>query len=105
MAVRALTRRHGVTSRQWETGAAVIEDGIGPRRCVVALITCLRKAGGNVIRVCGSLIVLQVTRHAGSARQRVIIVDMTIDALTRWNSVQAGQGETGTVVIEGRVGP
>ena len=30
MAVRALTRRHGVPSRQWETGAAVVEDGIRP---------------------------------------------------------------------------
>ena len=30
VAVRALTRRNGMASRQWETGAAVIEDGIGP---------------------------------------------------------------------------
>ena len=30
VAVRALTRRNGVASRQWETGAAVIEDRVGP---------------------------------------------------------------------------
>jgi len=71
----------------------------------VALIACLREAGRNVVRVCGSLIVLQMARHAGRARQGVIIVDMAIDALTRWNRVQAGQGEPGTVVIEGRICP
>jgi hypothetical protein len=83
----------------------VIEDGIGPRRRVVALITRLRKAGRDVIRVRGSLIVLQMTRHAGRARQGVVIVDMAIDALTRWNGVEAGQRETRTVVIEGRICP
>ena len=105
MAVRTQTRRHRVTSRQRETGAAVMEGGIGPRRRVMALITCLREAGRNVIRVCGSLIVLQMTRYASRARQGVVIVDMAIDALTRWNGVQAGQRETRTVVIEGRICP
>ena len=105
MAVRTQTRRQRVTSRQRETGAAVIEGGIGPRRRVMALITCLREAGRNVIRVCGSLIVLQMTRYASRARQGVVIVDMAIDALPRWNSVQSGQGEPGTVVIEGPICP
>ena len=91
--------------RQRETGTTVIEDGIRPRSRVVALIACLRKAGRNVIGVCRSLIVLQMTRHAGRARQCVVIVDMAIDALTRWNGVQAGQREPRTVVIEGRVCP
>ena len=94
-----------MTSRQRETGTTVIEDGIGPRRRVVALVTCLREAGRNVIRVCGSLIVLQMTGHAGRARQGVVIVDMAIDALPRWNGVQAGQREARTVVIEGRICP
>lgn len=105
MAVCTLTRRHRVASRQRETGAAVIEDRIGPRGRVVALITRLRETGSHVIRVCGSLIVLQMASHAGPARQGVIIVDMAIDALPRWNSVQAGQGEPSAVVIEGRICP
>ena len=105
MAVRAQTRRHGVASRQWEAGAAVIEGRVRPRTRTVALIACLRKAGGNVIGVGGPLIVLQMTRHAGRARQGVVIVHMAIDALTRWNRVQAGQGEPGTVVIEGGICP
>lgn len=89
-----------MTCRQRKTGTAVIEDGIGPRGRVVALITGLREAGRNVIGVCSSLIVLQVTRYAGRARQGVVIVDMAIDALPRWHGVQAGQRETRTVVIE-----
>lgn len=105
MAIRAETRRHGVTSRQGETGIAVVEGGIGPRTRAVALIACLRKAGRNVIRVCGSLIVLQMTCHAGRARQGVVIVHVAIDALPRWNGVQSGQWETSSVVIEGRICP
>lgn len=46
-----------------------------------------------------------MARHAGRARQRVVIADMAIDALPRWDSVQAGQWETGTVVIERRICP
>ena len=94
-----------MTSRQGETGAAVIEDGIRPRTRVVALIACLRKAGRNVIGVGSPLIVLQMTSHAGRARQGVVIVHMTIDALTRWNRVQAGQRETRAVVIEDCICP
>ena len=83
----------------------MIENGIGPRTGVVALIACLREARRNVVGVCRPLIVLQMTRHAGPARQGVVIVHMAIDALTRWNRVQAGQGETRTVVIEDRICP
>ena len=83
----------------------MIESGIGPRRRAVALIAGLRKAGRNVIGVRGPLIVLQMTRHTGRARQGVVIVRMAIDALPRWNCMQTGQRETRTVVIEGRICP
>ena len=83
----------------------MIEDGIRPRTRVVALIACLRKASRNVVGVGSPLIVLQMTRHAGRARQGVVIVHMAIHALTGWDSVQAGQGETRTVVIEGGICP
>ena len=46
-----------------------------------------------------------MTRYAGRARQIVVIVDMAIDALPRWNGVTSCQRETRTVVIEGRIGP
>ena len=105
MAVCAQTRRHGVTPRKWEAGTAVIEDSIRPRTRVVALIASLWKAGRDMIGVGSPLIVLQMTRHAGRARQGVVIAHMAVDALTRWNRVQAGQGKPRAVVIEGRICP
>jgi len=71
----------------------------------VALVAGLRKAGRNVIGVCSPLIVLQVTRDTGSARQIVVIADMAIGALARWHGVQSGERKTCAVVIEGRIGP
>ena len=105
MAVRALPWRNSVTSRQRETGAAVIERRVCPRTRVVALIACLREAGGNVIGVCSPLIVLQMTRHTGGARQIVVIADMAIGTLPRWHGVQSGERETCAVVIEDRICP
>ena len=46
-----------------------------------------------------------MTGHAGRAGQVVVVVDVAIDALTRWHDVHAGQRETGTGVIEGRICP
>jgi len=83
----------------------VIEGRICPRSRGVALIACLGEAGRNVIGVCGPLIVLQMTRNAGRARQGVVIVDMAISALPRWRRVQSGEWEACTVVIEGRICP
>jgi len=105
MAVRALPRRHGVISRQWETGTAVIEGRIGPRSRVVALIARLRKVGGNVIGICGPLKVLQMARYAGHNCQVVVVIYVAIGALPRWHGVIPSQRETRTVVIEGRIRP
>ena len=46
-----------------------------------------------------------MTGHAGGARQVVVVVDVAIHTLTRWHGVHAGERETGTVVIEGRICP
>jgi hypothetical protein len=46
-----------------------------------------------------------MTRHTGRACQIVIIVDMAIDALPRWNGMTSCQRETRTVVIEDRICP
>lgn len=87
MAVGALPRRRGVTPRQRETGTVVIEGGICPRSGVVALIACLRKAGSDVIGICSTLIVLQMTRDTGRGRQVVVVVDMAVGALPRRHGV------------------
>lgn len=105
VAIGALPRRHRVRSRQREAGAVVIEGRIEPRTGVVALIAALRKVRRYVIRIRCSLIVLQVTTHAGRASEVVIVVDMAIRALTRWYGVHPRQREVRHVVIERGVRP
>ena len=91
---------------QRERCVVVIKGAIGPEHGVVTDLACRREPRSNVIyRRGGSVVIGLMTRDASRVGQLVIIVDMAIDALTRWNRVQAGQGEPGTVVIEGRICP
>jgi len=58
-----------------------------------------------MVRIRGSLEILQVTRHAHGAFQSVVIVDVAIGALPRWHSVQPCQGKAGCGVVELCIGP
>jgi len=58
-----------------------------------------------MVRIRGSLEILQVTRHARGAFQSVVIVDVAIGALPRWHSVQPCQGKAGCGVVELCIGP
>lgn len=100
MAVGTLPRRNGVTARKRESRAAVIEGCIEPGGRVVALFTGLREVRGDVIRICRSLKVLQMTTDAGCGRQVVVIVNVAIGALARRNSVHACKGEGCRIVVE-----
>jgi len=71
----------------------------------VAKITGLREGGGDVIRVSGRLIILQMAIHAGRTGEIVIVVDMAIGALPRRYSVTGGQGKSDGAVIELGVQP
>jgi len=59
---------------------------------------------GDVIRVLGSLVVLQVTRDASRVRDVVVVVDVAVGALPGRNGVQPGQREAtlGVVELRGR---
>lgn len=100
MTVSALPRRGGMRTGQGESSAVVVEGCIQPRSRVVALAAGLRKIRRHVIRVGRALEVFQVTGNTGCAGQVVIIVDVAIAALPRWNCVHAGEGEGCRVVVE-----
>ena len=71
----------------------------------MALIARLGEIRGGVIRIGRPLIVLQMTGHAGRARQVVVIVDVAIDALTRWHGVHTGKRESCGIVIKRGIRP
>jgi hypothetical protein len=64
MALRA--RRRCVAARQRESCQAVIKLGSLPLRRRVARLAILREAGSHVVRILGSLKVVQMAGHAGS---------------------------------------
>ena len=59
----------------------------------------------RVARVGRVVVIRLVAPNANSRQRRVIVVDMAIGALARWNGVRSGQRERCIVVVEGRVGP
>ena len=99
VAVGALTRWHRVRSGQHKPGGGVVELAIGPLHRIVTLLAGSRESGMGHGRGCGVVIVLMAT-HAGRAGDVVIVVDVTIGALARWDRVRASQGEPGLRVIE-----
>ena len=105
VAIRALPRRHSVHPCQRKVRRVVVERGIRPRCCVVALGASLGKVGRDVVRIRSSLIVLQVTADTGSAGEVEVVVNVAVAALPRWNSVSTGQRETDRTVIEVRTEP
>ena len=101
--LRALHRR--VRPGQREPGGRVIERRARPRSCVVALRTGLRECGLHVVRIRGSLEILQMATDARGVRgsQVVVAVYMALSALD--SRVGPAQRESGGRVIKGRVVP
>jgi len=71
----------------------------------VAEIASLRESGGNVIRIGGRLIILQMAIHASRAGEIVVVVDMAIGALPGRHGVAGRQGKSDGAVIELGVQP
>ena len=65
----------------------------------------LRKTCGDVIRIGGALIILQVATDTGCAGQIEVVVDVAVGTLARGNGVPAGKRETCRAVIEVRAQP
>jgi len=103
MAQHALQRH--VRSGQSKAGGGVIEGGVRPRSCRMALLTRLRKSRRGVRWIVGRVEVVLMATDAcriGSG-QAVITVHVTLHALQR--GVRSRQGEAGGRVIEGCVAP
>jgi len=85
----------------------VIERGARPCRRGVAGLARSRKELGlrRMTRIRRVVVVRLVAANARRGQGRVIVVDVAIAALARWDSVQAGQGKCGVGVIECGIGP
>ena len=105
VAVCTLPRRNRVRTRQRKTRFRMIESRRLPGCGGVAGFASLGESPAHVIRVRGSLEILQVTRHAGRAGQVVVVVDVTVRALARRHGMRTGQNESGRGVIELAIGP
>jgi len=105
VAIRAGSRWHRVQTSERESGAVVVECGVQPTAGVVAGFASLRESTGNVVGIGGSLEILEMACHAGSAVQSVVAVNVTIGALAGRIRVQTGQGKAGGGVIKLAVGP
>jgi hypothetical protein len=71
----------------------------------VAEITSLGEGGGDVIRIGGRLIILEMAIYASRAGEVVVVVDMAIGALPRRHGVAGGQRKPDGTVIELGVQP
>ena len=71
----------------------------------MALVASLGEIRGDVVRIRGALIILEVAGDASCGIQTVIIVDMAIRALPWGNRVQSGERETRAAVVKGGIGP
>lgn len=89
-----------VRTRQRECRVVVIEAGRNPRRRVMAHIALLRESNRHVIRIRGALEILQVTAHACSAGEVIVVVNVARGARSR--RMRSRQRETGSSMIERR---
>lgn len=71
----------------------------------MALLAALRKVGGNVVRVCRPLVILQVARCASRAGQAVVIVRVALSTLAGRYGVGTGEREARGRMIETRARP
>ena len=104
--IQALTRRHGVRSSQGESGAGVVELAVGPKHRVMAALARRREVGSHVVhRSEGRVVVGLMAAHAGRSGDVVVVIDVTVRALTRRHGVRSAQREPSGAVVEGCIQP
>lgn len=107
VAVGAGARRHGVLAGEGERSLIMIEARRGPGGGAVARLATLRETVALVIRIAGVVEIGLVAVEAGSAGD-VVAAEAGVVAIRagpRGTGVHSGKRPTGSVVIEGCVGP
>jgi len=99
--VQAHARRIGVRVGQREADRVVVEGCRLPGAGVVALLAGLREISSHVIWILGALVICQVAAYTCSRSEVVVVVDVAVEADTRWIRMRVGQRETDRVVVEG----
>ena len=105
VAVGACAWWHGMQPSEREPGAVVFELRVRPVAGAMTLLAGLREVRSRVAGIGRALEVLQVAGDARRACQVVVVVDVTIGASSRRNSVQAGQREPRGIVIKRGIQP
>ena len=105
VAVGAGARRDSVQAGKREPGGVMIKGGAKPCAGAMALVASLWEVRGDVIRIGRALIVLEMAGHTLCTVQGVVIVNVAIGAGARRDCVQAGERESGAVVVERSVHP
>lgn len=106
VAARANSTRITVINRELRV-LCMVERGAGPSDGVVAVLA----RGREELRLCsmarvrGVVVVGLVAANADGGQGRVIVVDVAIRALPRWDRVRACEGEGRVVVVERGIGP
>jgi len=104
VAIDALPRRHGVRTRQNESGRGVIELAVGPCHHVVTLLAGRREPGMRDRRCCRVVVRLMAT-HAGSSGDVVVVIDVTVGTLARRHGMRTAQREPGGAVVKRCIQP
>jgi len=99
--IGALARWHHMRTGKREARLGVIE-GCGLPGCgVVADVASLRESAGNVVRIRGSLEILEVARYASVGGQVVVVIGVAVGASPRRHGMRAGERKVDAVVVEG----
>ena len=101
VAIGALARRHGMESRQCESGSRVIERAIGPSHRVMTLQAGRGETGVRHGADRG-IVILLVAADAGCGSDVVVVIDVAIRTLARRHHVRTRQRETRLGVIKSR---
>jgi len=105
VAIGAQTGRRSMGSGECEPGAGMVKGRIQPVGGVVAGVASLREIRRRMVRIGGSLVILQMTAHACRSIQAVVVVDVAVGAQTGRDRVQSREGEPGVGVVKGGVQP